>query len=367
MNTLLISEKYPPVVGGTASFAANITRHWPTERGNLFVLTAKDKSKTKKEITSVKIYRGSFQPFLFFFKLAYIILKEKITCLQTHEVVTVAWPVNLACFLFRLPARIIFHSRDFNRLKNSSYAKFKIKRLCKRTRAIFVNSYYLQSEFKRHFENLNIEPKVIYPCPSQIFFDKKDPDQISQLKKKLALEGKKIILTIASLSEGKGYPRLISCLPKILQKIPNLCWLIVGDGPKKADFIKMIQQNNLQNIIRYLGLMPQENLPIYYQLADLFVLLTHPDNEAEEDWGTVFVEASASARPVLAGQVGGIEEAVVNLKTGLVVDISQPNAIINTMTDLLTQTEFARSLGLAGQEWVKQNFAWDKEILKLWD
>ena len=122
---------------------------------------------------------------------------------------------------------------------------------------------------------------------------------------------------MARLVEGKGYPHLIRLLPEILNKIPNIVWLVIGDGPKKKAIMDLVQKYSLQNIVRYLGEVPYQNLPLYYQSADLFVLLTHKDEQSEEGWGTVFLEAGASGLPVVAGRVGGVEEVVANLQTGL--------------------------------------------------
>jgi phosphatidyl-myo-inositol dimannoside synthase len=175
-----------------------------------------------------------------------------------------------------------------------------------------------------------------------------------------------VIITVARMTEGKGYPHLIRLFPKILEKIPNLVWLIVGDGSKKDEIIKSIQKNYLQNVIRFIGRMPYVELPKYYQLADLFVLLTHSDESAvEEAWGTAFVEAAACGLPVVAGRGGGVEEAVQNTITGLVVDVYQDQSIISAVTELLRNKDYAKQMGQAGRERVIREFNWSEQLRKL--
>lgn len=167
------------------------------------------------------------------------------------------------------------------------------------------------------------------------------------------------------MSEGKGYPHLIRLLPKILEKVPNLVWLIIGDGPKKNEIITAIQKNYLQNVTRFIGFVPYAQLPKFYQVADLFVLLTHPDESGQEAWGTSFVEAAASAVPSVAGRSGGVEESVENLVTGLVVDVYQDQSIVSAITDMLSEPAYAKKMGEAGRERVLKEFTWENQLKKL--
>ena len=127
----------------------------------------------------------------------------------------------------------------------------------------------------------------------------------------------------------------------------------------------LVQKYSLQNIVRYLGEVPYQNLPLYYQSADLFVLLTHKDEQSEEGWGTVFLEAGASGLPVVAGRVGGVEEVVANLQTGLLVDIYQDAGVISAVVELLHNEEYAKKMGAAGRERAQKEFNWDNQIRKL--
>ena len=155
-------------------------------------------------------------------------------------------------------------------------------------------------------------------------------------------------------------------MPKILQHVPNLVWFIVGDGPKRGEILKMIQEKNLQNVVRFIGEVPHDQLKPYYYLADIFVLLTHPDEGREEGLGLAFLEAAAAGLPIVAGRSGGVEEAVIHGETGLVIDIHQhPEAIVQALTDLIHNTAYAKQLGAAGKMRIQREFVWEHQLRRV--
>jgi phosphatidylinositol alpha-1,6-mannosyltransferase len=250
-------------------------------------------------------------------------------------------------------------------LTGVKHKKNKIRKVCAEAERIVVNSKFLQHQFEINFEDLAHKTTVMYPCPDAIFLEPAPAAELKKLKSQLALEGKKVIITVARMSEGKGFPHLIRLLPKILEKVPNLVWLIIGDGPKKNEIITSIQKKlsaKCDSIYRPGSIRAATK---FYQIADLFVLLTHPDETMQEAWGTSFVEAAASGIPSVAGRSGGVEEAVENMVTGLVVDLYQDQSIVSAIADLLKETEYAKKMGAAGKERVSKEFTWEKQLEKL--
>jgi phosphatidylinositol alpha-1,6-mannosyltransferase len=165
--------------------------------------------------------------------------------------------------------------------------------------------------------------------------------------------------------DGKGYALLTQLLPRILQAIPDLIWVIVGEGPQKAKIVRLTQEYSVQSVVRFLGRIPYTELPKIYQLADVFVLLTHAHSNAEEGWGTVFLEAAAMGVPVIAGRAGGVEEAVEHGITGLVVDTENTEQVIATIVELFKNNRYAQQLGTQAQKRAQEEFVWKKQLLKL--
>ncbi len=370
MKTLIITLEYPPQIGGVASYAYNLAKNIPAE--NVVVYAPKmegDASFDKKN--KWKVARA--KPYFWFVwprwlrmlgQVWQLVKKEKIQLIYVHNALPVGYVAYLLKKFKKIPYVLFFHGTDLELgIKNK---KNKLKKVCLGAQKIIVNSNFLKNKFQSAFEDLKKEITMVYPCPDDIFLHLAPAAELKKLKSQLALEGKKVIITVARMTEGKGYPHLIRLLPKILEKVPNLVWLIIGDGPKKDEIIKSIQKNYLQNVVRFIGKVSYTDLPKYYQLADLFVLLTHPDeSSAEEAWGTAFVEAAASGLPVVAGRAGGVEEAVQNMTTGLVVDVYQDQGIISAVTELLRNKDSAMKMGQAGRERVIREFNWPEQLKKL--
>lgn len=367
MKTLIITMEYPPQIGGIASYVYNLAKNIPD--ASVYAPQMPGDAEFDKK-NAWKVWRG--KPYFLFMwprwikmlmQILSIVEKEKIEKIYVHHALPAGYVAYLLKKFKHIPYTLFFHGTDLELgIKNK---KNKLKKIIAAADKIVVNSNFLRDKLKTGFEDLAKEPVVLYPCADSVFFKPVPEMELKKLKSQLALEGKSVIITVARLAEGKGYPHLIRLLPKILEKVPNLVWLVVGDGPKKDEIIKSIQKNYLQNVVRFIGKVPYMELPKYYQISDLLVLLTHPDESAEEAWGTAFVEAAACGLPVVAGRSGGVEEAVKNLATGLIVDVYQDISIIAAVADLLREKEYARQMGQAGRERALLEFNWSEQLKKL--
>jgi phosphatidylinositol alpha-1,6-mannosyltransferase len=170
---------------------------------------------------------------------------------------------------------------------------------------------------------------------------------------------------VARLIPGKGVATLVGLMPRIVAKVPNAVLVLVGTGPELPTILSEIQMNYLQNSVRLLGGVSPEFLPRLYQTADVFVLLTQTINGHEEAWGTVFLEAGVSGLPVVAGRSGGVPEAVQEGVTGKLVEVSNPDQVVEAIVGLLTDPVKARAMGVASRARVLEHFTWEKQLTKL--
>lgn len=370
MKTLIITLEYPPQIGGIASYVQNFIEHTKNEELVVYapdVLGAKDYDKNN----NLKVYRG--RPYWRFcwprwgrllWDVWHIVKKEKVDKIYVHHALPVGYVAEIIKKFKKIPFTVFFHGTDLE--LGMKFKKNKLKKICRSAEKIVVNSLFLKEKILSNLDkNLAEKIIVLYPCPSDIFFTPVSEDKKKKLQSQLALGGKKVILTVARISDGKGYPHFLSILPEILKKIPNLVWVIVGDGPKKQAIMEQVQKNNLHNIVRFVGSVPHSELPVFYQSADLFVMLTHKDETTEEGWGTVFLEAASSGLPVVAGRAGGVEEAVQTGVTGYVFDVNKKNEIILNVINLLSDDNLSQLMGEQGKKRVQTEFVWDKQILNL--
>ena len=369
-KTLIITLEYPPQVGGIASFVYNIAVHLPS---NEVVVWAPrlggdieyDSQNSWKTYRGVPYYRLFWPRWLkLYWQIKKIVKKEKIQQIYVNHALPVGYVARMIQKSFKIPFIIFFHGTDLEiGLKKKQR---QLKMVCKSAEKIVVNSKFLLEKLLSNCPTLDKNKIIILnPGPADFFFIREPDEKIKKMRAELALEGKKVLLSVSRLEDGKGYPHFLHLLPEILKKIPNAVLIIVGDGPKKNIILDQIQKNNLQNCVRFVGNIPYGNLPSYYQVADLFVLLTHKDENHEEGWGTVFLEAAASGLPVVAGRAGGVEEVVQNLQTGLVVDVNQEQSIISAITSLLSDTERAKQMGQNGMRRAQNEFMWSEQLAKI--
>ncbi len=369
MKTLIITLEYPPQIGGIASYVYNFVKHYSL--GEVMVYAPTMPGGTEFDIKNswktirLKPFWG-LRPrwFKLLLQLRKIIKQEQISELFVHHVLPVGYVAYLLKKNLGISYTIFLHGTDLEMATNKRSKTKKFAKICLNANRVVVNSEFLKNKLSNKVEGLK-NVVVLYPCPGDQFLQPTNQEELEILRSKLALNGKKVLLTVARMAEGKGFPHLIRLLPQILQKVPNLVWLVIGDGPKRPMLVDMVQQNSLQNVTRFLGVVPYEDLAKYYKLADLFVLLTHKDESSEEGWGTVFLEAAASSLPVVAGRVGGVEEVVDNLRTGILVDVYQDMSVVSGVADLLREEKYAKELGMAGHERVLAEFTWEKQIDKL--
>lgn len=369
-KTLIITLEYPPQVGGIASYIYNLSANLPSEDIVIYAPHLKGDKETDAA-TSWKTYRRApYWPFFWphwlrlYFQIAKIIEIEKIEQIHVHQVLPVGYVAYLLKKFKKIPYTIFLHGTDIEMALQKKRNKF-IK-LCLAAQNIVVNSQFLKQKLESRIENLP-PTKIIYPCPGELFYNAPLETELTSLRAKLALNGKRVLITVARMAEGKGYPHLVRIVNKMLIKFPNLVWLIVGDGPKKQAIIELVQKNNLQNIARFMGNVEYKELIKYYYLSELFVLLTHRDETSEEGWGTVFLEAAACGLPVVAGRVGGVEEAVEHGKTGLVVDVYQDAMVEAAIANLLNDENLRRQMGAAAKERVRSLFNWQKQAQILYE
>jgi phosphatidylinositol alpha-1,6-mannosyltransferase len=173
------------------------------------------------------------------------------------------------------------------------------------------------------------------------------------------LPGKHVILSVGRLVERKGHDKVIMALPKVLEKVPDARYIIVGDGPHKAVLEKLVHALALDNSVHFAGSVHDDDVAEYYKAADVFIMPSrHVKKEGDvEGFGIVYLEANACAKPVIAGRAGGAVDAVIDGRTGILVDPEEPQEIADALVKLLSDREKAAAMGAAGREHAKQ-FDW---------
>jgi phosphatidyl-myo-inositol dimannoside synthase len=155
----------------------------------------------------------------------------------------------------------------------------------------------------------------------------------------------KILLTVGRLIARKNHRLVLEALPKILEKFPETRYWIAGRGPEEEKLRQVCSSLGLEDNVRFLGYVPDEDLPGLFAACDLYIMPTLNLGGSVEGFGLVYLEAGACGKPSIASPSGGASEAVVDQVTGVHVSPERPEQIAAAVIDLFGHPQKLQSLG----------------------
>jgi phosphatidylinositol alpha-1,6-mannosyltransferase len=201
-----------------------------------------------------------------------------------------------------------------------------------------------------------------------------DPDRFkpgldpTELRGRFALpdNGTRWLLTVARLDPHKGVDSVIEALPAVVARFPAVHYAVAGSGADRERLEKLAHKNGVADRVRFLGGVSERDLPALYNLASVYVGVSRiSERIGVEGFGISLVEASACGLPVVAGNSGGIPDAVRDGETGYLVPPEDPAALGATICRLLADPDGARRVGAAGRRAVETYYNWDRVVRDL--
>ncbi|MFC8450169.1 glycosyltransferase family 4 protein [Kitasatospora sp. NPDC057223] len=182
-----------------------------------------------------------------------------------------------------------------------------------------------------------------------------------ELRRRLGLADRPVVVCVSRLVPRKGQDTLIEAMPQILAALPDTVLLIVGGGPYQGDLEKLADARGVRASVRFTGAVPWSELPAHYGAGDVFAMpcRTRRGGLDVEGLGIVYLEASATGLPVVAGDSGGAPDAVLEGETGYVVPGRSAADAAERIVRLLNDEALRRRLGEAGRRWVERSWRWD--------
>ncbi|GAA2766440.1 glycosyltransferase family 4 protein [Streptomyces paradoxus] len=182
-----------------------------------------------------------------------------------------------------------------------------------------------------------------------------------EVRARLGLTDRPVVVCVSRLVRRKGQDTLIRAMPRILAAEPDTVLLIVGCGPYEKDLRRLAHETGVASAVRFTGAVPWSELPAHYGAGDVFAMpcRTRRGGLDVEGLGIVYLEASATGLPVVAGDSGGAPDAVLDGETGWVVRGGSAEEAADRITVLLADAELRRRMGERGREWVEEKWRWD--------
>lgn len=193
------------------------------------------------------------------------------------------------------------------------------------------------------------ENHKIFVIPFGVDLDRFSPRRESTKKEVITIG------TVKTLIRKYGIEYLIRAFALVEKKYENVKLVIVGDGSLRGDLENLATKLHCYRKISFVGKVPNERVQEYLSGMDIFVM---PSIMESETFGVSAVEASACGIPVIASNIGGLPEVVLNKKTGLLVPPKDPDAIAKAITFLIENPRLREKWGKEGRRFVSEHYNW---------
>lgn len=268
-----------------------------------------------------------------------------------------ALPEGVAAWIARLRGGVPYvcwaHGEDLSTANTSRELTFVMARVYAAAAGVLANSHNTADTLVR----LGVDREKI-----QVAHPGVDPERFhpqvdgSAIRRRHVRDGELMLLTVGRLQRRKGQDLVIRAMAQ-LSRI-DLRFVIVGGGEEEGHLRALAVELGVADRVDFAGKVPDDELPAYYAASDVFLMPNRQDGADFEGFGIVFLEAQATGRPVIAGRTGGAPEAVSEGETALLVGGDDPAELARTIERLAASPDERARLGRAGRDRVARGFSW---------
>ncbi|MGV9917171.1 glycosyltransferase family 4 protein [Streptomyces cellulosae] len=368
-KTLIVTNDFPPRPGGIQAFLHNMALRLDPERVVVYASTWK---RTREGVEATAAFDAE-QPFTVVRDRTTMLLptpaatRRAVGLLREHGCTSVwfgaAAPLGLMAPALRRAGaeRIVAtthgHEAGWAQLPA---ARQLLRRIGESTDTITYLGEYTRSRIARALTPEAAARMVQLPpgVDEKTFHPSSGGDEV---RARLGLTDRPVVVCVSRLVPRKGQDTLIRAMPAVLAAEPDAALLIVGGGPYEKDLRRLAADTGVAASVRFTGSVPWSELPAHYGAGDVFAMpcRTRRGGLDVEGLGIVYLEASATGIPVVAGDSGGAPDAVLDGETGWVVPGTSPTETADRITTLLADPELRDRMGRRGREWVEEKWRWD--------
>lgn len=342
MKVLFAARNYPPNVGGAEKLNYDLARYL-----SKFV-----------ELDVIPNRFGKYSPIFHFYVFLRVLFKKVDVIFLSDTLLAPLIP--LLKILKRKPVIIKVHGLDIT-YPNRLYQLFIPMFTNMADKIICISEATKYECIKRGIDpdKCTVIPVGIEPNEIYLNKDKQELRNIVAKKLKLDLHNKKILLSVGRLVERKGFHWFVeNVIPKLIEREENLIYLIAGDGPYREIIEEIITNHHLEDYVKLLGKVDDETLRLLYNVVDIFVMPNIPVEGDMEGFGIVILEAASCGVPVVASNLEGIRDAIVEEKNGFLVKVYDVDEFIKIINRLLRDNKKERNLSRI-RNFTLNYFNWD--------
>ncbi|MBI4098573.1 MAG: glycosyltransferase family 4 protein [Candidatus Magasanikbacteria bacterium] len=373
MRHLFLTVEYPPDRGGIATYIENEIKEFRRAGEEVWVAAlplGEDDKETAENLADKQLRRVPFF-FRFIFprwlRLAWYLYRDlrpdSYDYILVHHVLPMGQVAWLIGKLKKIKYVVHVHGLDVSLARKGRIKRWWLRRVLAGADFIVANSNFA----RKQLEGFPVRRAVVaYPCPNtNIIGVQVSKDTLNNLRNRYVLGSRKVLLSVARLVKRKGLQSVAEILPDILKVDPNIVWCIIGLGDYADELGKIINKYDLQHATRFIGRVDDTDLAAWYTLCDLFVMPSIQIGADVEGWGIVYLEAGLFGKAVVSGKAGGCPEAVLDGKTGVLVDGEKPEEVRDAVLKLMKDEALRQQLGEAAKQRVLKEFTWEAQAKKV--
>lgn len=359
---LLVTNDYPPKVGGIQVYLHELWRRLPPQRA--VVLTASSDAAAAAFDAETDVVIERVRQSLLFFPTPRVVRQVR-DAVRRHNpdlvLLDPAWPLGIIGPFLGRPFGVILHGAEVTIPGRLPFISNTLRYVLRRAQVAISAGSYPEAEARRNAKDrlapiVQVPPGVdtqrFVPLPS---------DSFAAIRRELGLaENSFLIASYSRLVPRKGMDVLIQAAALLRDEIPDLEVAIGGSGRDRERLERLAADLNAP--VTLLGRVSDEALPGWLAASDLMVMACRSRwlGLEQEGFGIVFAEASACGIPVVAGRSGGSHDAVVHGETGLIVENPRSaHELAAAIRTLYRDPQLRQRMGIAGRQYAEATFDWD--------
>ena len=251
----------------------------------------------------------------------------------------------------KIPSICLAHGNDL--LSKNFYKIRRIKNTIQKTSLLVANSIYTKN-LAQNLRLKNIQVDYIYPGAEDLHHI--NTIDVPHVK------GSPILLTLARIEKRKGHSLVIESVKKLINRYPDINYIIAGDGPEVNNLKRLVNINKIEKNVTFVGNINDGQKKYIFQKTDLMIMPTLDESKKNsiEGFGISYLEAAFFAIPSIASNIGGTAEAVLNNSTGIVLEKNE--LLHDIILNLLDNKDKRITLGNAAQKRAIKYFQWERII-----
>jgi phosphatidyl-myo-inositol dimannoside synthase len=374
LPALFAVNDFPPIVGGESTLYHGLARHLPAG-GTVLLAPRLPGDALVDARLPVEVVRRPIPAHAGIASrmaraatatahLSLLMMRRRFGYLVCGQLLSLGAPIRALAAATGLPYAVFVHGADLVDYNGTPPWGRLARWVIEGADAVVVNSRFTGALVARLLPG-SARRTVVLPMgvdpPRPV-----EPSRVAAWRERYGLGEGPVILSVARLAPVKGHDVVIDALPEIARRLPGARYLVVGDGPERVRLEERARLRGVADRVVFAGRVTAEELPAHYALASLFVLLSRrcAAYDGLEGYGLAFLEAASHGLPVVAGDSGGVPEAVRHGETAILVPPADPAAVVAAVLGLLDDPARRARFGAAARLWAAAH-SWENSAAVL--